>query len=141
MRQLILALAMVVMASPGQAQEITEEQRQNLNNLQHEITFCAVFYNISEEGLRKMDTAEGLKLAQHTEILKNELTEFAATLGLFIGMNIEAMNARVEMAMDLMMDKMDNTYVNYSILLKEYAVQCADVYENSVTRAGGIMGK
>ena len=139
--RILITLVMVMIASPGNAKELTEEQRQGLNNLQHEITFCAVFYSISEGGLRRMDTAEALAEAIKTEGLKNELGQAAAILGKLIGMNNEAMSARMTMAMDNMMGKMDGNFVNYSILLKEYAVNCANIYKNSVSMAEEIMNK
>ena len=39
-----------------------------------------------------------------------------------------------------MMDKMDGNFVNYSILLQEYAAHCENMYSNSSTMVEEIMG-
>ena len=141
MNRLILVLAMAVIVSPGQAQELTEEQRQGLNNLQHEIAICSVFYKFSEEGMRRMNTEEALEQALTAAALSNGLRVTAGILGELIGMKAEAMTARLEMAAVHMMDKMDGNFVNYSILLQEYATHCANMYSNSSTMVEEIMGK
>tara|TARA_R110002110_G_scaffold137735_1_gene323071 strand:- start:6086 stop:6538 length:453 start_codon:yes stop_codon:yes gene_type:complete len=116
------------------AAEINEDQRKALNNLQHEIANCVMFYTISAAGLLKNGSPEALKSSKSASIYKDQMFETAVAVGSIIGMNEKAMTARFQMAFNQMMDEMDNNFVNYSILLQQHAKPCAELYVSMESR-------
>lgn len=117
------------------ADGLSETQVKRLNNLQSEISECAMFYSISEGGLQRNGSPEALKNAEEISVIMGQMVEVAATVGSSIGMNQEAMQARFELMFNDMMEKMENNFVNYSILLKQYGKTCATLHETMLEKA------
>jgi hypothetical protein len=117
------------------AQDISEKQRQALNNLQHELSNCAMFYQISAEGNKRNGSANSAATSKQAHSLKEQSLAFAITIGNMTGMSLKGMKARLELSFDRQMNEMDNNFVNYSILLKQYVYTCADLLKNITDRA------
>ncbi len=139
--RLLLVIIFCCTAMNALAQDISEPQRKALNNLQHELSECAMFYNISEKGFKKNGSADALKSSQQSAHMKDTLFIMAYMIGRDIGMNEDAMSTRLKMSFNSMMDMMDDNFVNYSILLQKYAEPCASLYRNADARINEAMGR
>jgi hypothetical protein len=139
-------LALVLLGAFGSAvqvlgAEINEKQRQALNNFQHELSECAMFYSVSEEGLKKNGSPSALETSKRSGQLKNQMIELAMMIGQVTGMNQKAMQARFQMSFKGMMDEMNDNFVNYSILLQKHAVPCAQLINDSSKRLADAMSQ
>ncbi len=137
----VLSVDAVSGFSPALGAEINERQRQKLNNLQHELSECAMFYSITAEGTKKSGSARGLENSKRSGQLSDQMIELAVMLGPVIGMNQKGIEARFRISFNGMMDEMDDNFVNYSILLEKHAVSCAQLMEDFPKRAEDATNK
>ena len=140
-RTILAAFAAILMCGPMPVSgaEVTETQRSALNNLQHEVSECAMFYSISEEASDRNNSALAKNMSKHSRKLKDNFVEAAVTLAAAIGMVPDAVKARFRMSFNAMMDQMNDNFVNYSILLEKHAVSCAKLYDGFTNRYEGAM--
>ena len=139
-RQLYAFVTLTIFgAANAFAQGLSEKQRQELNNLQHELSNCAMFYQISEEGIRRNGSANSAETGKLAASMKDRSLGYAVVIGNMIGMSQDSMKARLELSFDHQMNEMGNNFVNYSILLKQYVHTCVDLQKNTEERAGRIL--
>ncbi len=112
----------------------------DLNDLQHEYSSCTAFYMISLEGLEKRGDPDPEAIASTTNTAVQS-AELAAAIGKAIGMTEQAMHARMELEVQSQMEKMGRNYVNYSVLLKEFAYPCRDALLDPSAKLDAIKKK
>jgi len=137
----IILVGGLVGVTPVLGSGVNEKQRQTLNNLQHELSHCAMFYKISEQGMKKKGSAERLEVSKRSAQLSNQMMVLALTIGKTIGMNQKAFKARFQMSYDSMMDEMDNNFVNYSILLQKNLSKCTQLSKGFKKRIENVMNQ
>jgi hypothetical protein len=129
-RCLITALTFVLAIDSTSAQ-ISDRERQALNNTQHEMTTCAVYYAMVRQCLlnRARPNEDG-KLIQDTDGSIDRLVKDATRLGSSLGMTKDAMGSRMVNDRAMMRELINNDCINVSSLLRRYAARCKQVAEN-----------
>ena len=123
------------------ALELNEEQEAQLGNLQHDATTCSMFYKLSAQGIRNRGNPDALKVAENTDELAEFLFETAFIISQIIGMKEEAMQARVRMSLESMMDDMENDFKNFSIVLYEHDKPFRRLVDTISTQVETILSK
>ncbi len=130
-------LAMVVlamMAASSADAQLTDEQHFDLNNLQHELTVCGIFFEFSKEGFRADKYPDRAASAAKAEKLREELFFAAFRIGRLIGMTDEAMEARSKLGIKDMSEMLAGSWANYSLLLEEYLEPCSELARSYADR-------
>lgn len=123
MRSWLLTVLWVAAAAP--LASASEREDRALNNLQHETTSCAAFYNVMLLCARDEQDPLHQRLAASAQTL----TERALKLGRAAGMTIDAMVARASMAAEQQRALLNNNCANAASLLTRYGVRCKAVSE------------
>ena len=112
-------------AAGANAKSISEKQKRALNILHGEISDCAMYFNISSQGVTRIGSAKANTISQRSIKWRNHLISMATEIGKRIGLSKKAINARFKLSFESQMDEIDNDFGNYSILLKKHLKPCA----------------
>ena len=134
-----LVLACVVaMGSARAAEKLSPMKTLAFNNFHHEMVKCLTYYILSIQGLKASDdekwAAEGQKVV-------DALTVRILTVGKLLGLKDETAPARMRMASRKQMQDIDNSLINFSILIDKYGEPCKTVVENPDSRVEYWMKK
>jgi hypothetical protein len=124
----VLWIAAVSSASPQVP--LQQSERQALNNLQHEMTTCVVFYGIIRQCLINRGRSEDAQVIQQTTAAGDQVLKDAMKIGTSIGMTQDAMASRIRNEMTSMRTLMNEDCINVSSLLSRHAMRCKQVAEN-----------
>ncbi len=105
--------------------------QQALSNAAHETIECAAYFQIVSEGMLNSEQQETAEAYQN---VSGALIERADLITKEAGMLQATILARYEMAIRDMMAKIDNNFVNMSILVNEYAGACEFLTNNPEKR-------
>ena len=139
--RLLLVIIFCCTAMNALAQDISESQKEALNDFQHELSECAIFYDISERALKKNGSPDALSSSQQSAHRKSVLFVLAYMIGRDIGMNEDVISARLKKYFRSMVDMMNGDIANHSILVQKYAQSCEFLYRNSDARINEAMGR
>ena len=103
-------------------------------NLQHDYTNCYCYYKISEEGVKRTKTSLKDEAVEKLAEAAERSLMGAFKFGEELNMKQEAMTARVKLSLESMMEKVDDDYVNISILIDEYGYMCRDLINDPKSR-------
>jgi hypothetical protein len=107
------------------AEEITDV----MSNVQQDYTDCAVYYTLSKEALerggRSIEQTQVEQAIEHAEIMLYSIGEMA-------GISEEAILARWRVSFKSMMRRIDNNYMNFSILIDEHSDTCKTIVEGDI---------
>jgi hypothetical protein len=107
------------------AEEITDV----LSNVQQDYTDCAVYYTLSKEALerggRSTEETEVERAIEQTEVLLISIGEMAR-------ISERTVLARWRVSFNSMMQRVDNSYTNFSILIDEHSDTCKTVVESNI---------
>lgn len=127
MKRTSFVLALAALCSSAYAQDRDPAFVDALNNTSHELTICAAYYFVAAGGIRNSGDSV---TAQQYDDAANHAVELAGVMGGQIGLSEPGFLARLEMAMQDMVRKMDANYVNISILLRDHSDSCLELLNN-----------
>ena len=123
--------ATIVIGSAFARDEISDRERQALNNTQHEMTTCAAFYGLMKQCIvHRARPSEDGKIIQNADAAIERLVNDAREIGSSLGTTEDAMYSRMVNDMTTMKDLVKNDCINISSLLRRYANRCEQVVEN-----------
>ena len=128
-------------AAGADAKDISEKQRQALNNLHQEISDCAMYFHISSEGVIRVGSNRALTISHRSTKWKDHLVSFGSEIGKIIGMTKREMTARSKLSFDGQMTEIGNDFANYSVLLKKRLAPCAALIKNLNDRVDQAMDR
>lgn len=108
-----------------------------LNNFQHEITECGVFYRLMIE----CSKGKRPEIEAGLEVGEKRSWELAARIGVMIGMTKDAMISRMQMEQKVQRSLVNNNCVNASSLIDRYAVRCRKIIDNTDAVLSEYLGK
>jgi hypothetical protein len=127
------ALVVFLTATPtfalAQTDPVSELLTSAMNNLSHEYTQCAAYFYIVSAGLN--DTPDTSK--QYSDAGDAAL-ELALSAAQGTGLIQEAIEARLDLAMNEMISRMNESFSNISILFRDYSEPCILAMEDPVER-------
>ncbi|MET3051893.1 hypothetical protein ABXV19_08710 [Pseudomonas alkylphenolica] len=118
-RTYLAAFVLVVSDSHAYEQELA------VNNLAHDFAQCAAYYTLGSKGAEKRDPDLAVKMDQ------------AASFALEMSTGLTSKKvaaARYNMSLKSMMEDMDDSFNNFSIVINEYADQCKEIMDDPKTR-------
>lgn len=118
-RFFLAAFVLVVSDSRAYEQELA------VNNLAHDFAQCAAYYTLASKGAGKRDADLALKMNQAANLALEMSTELTSK---------KVTAARYNMSLKSMMDDMDDTFNNFSIVINQYADQCKELMDDPKTR-------
>jgi hypothetical protein len=131
-KKFALALAIVATINGGVFARDHKAMMQDANNLAHEHLICAAFSSIVAACMiaRDKDDPTG---ARYKEI-GAAMTERGVRIGEVAGVSFEASKARLEMAYESMMTKIEKSCSNISILLQKHLDACVALHNEGPAR-------
>ena len=137
----VVSMLLAAASASAEALKLSETQEAQLNNLQHNVTTCSMFYKLSAQGIRNRENPDEIAVAENSEKVSEHLLESAFVIGQAIGMKEEAMTARAVMSLESLMDDMDNSFINFSLVLHEHAKPCRRLFDALSTQLEAILNK
>lgn len=136
MKRIALIVALVVTLPPAFALGRDQGLIDAMNNTSHELTICAAYYFVAAGGIRNSgDEAT----ARQYDDAANHAVQLAGVMGEEIGLSEAGFLARLDMAMQEMVRKIDSNYVNISILLRDYSEPCVSLLNNPEHRVAEFL--
>src|SRR4051812_44263556 len=131
MNRCLITALIVAFAIDSAPAQISDRERQALNNTQHEMTTCAVYFGVVRQCIvnRGRPDEDG-KTIQTTDGVIDRLVKDARTLGASLGMTEDAMGSGMVNDMATMKNSINNDCINISSLLRQYTARCKQVVEN-----------
>jgi hypothetical protein len=123
MRLSFAALAVLVSSA---AYAMDEKTTYGMNNLQTEMTVCAVYYS----QVKACVGGESKVFADSTQATVDHLSTFLVKIGRSIGMSRDAIMSRMQMVQDEQSKLIQGNCINMASLYKRHAERCKIVVEN-----------
>lgn len=137
----LVATALALSATGAKAQDLSREQEEAVTALQGDIVECAVYFNISEDGVRRRGDAASVEMADNLAATTRELFTLSYNLGTALGMTYDGMMARIGAKTEQLKGEMSNNFDNYTRLVERYHEGCVTLVRDWETRLNEIVAQ
>jgi 2-keto-4-pentenoate hydratase len=132
--QLAATLALVIgmtIAIDSASAQVSDRERQALNETQYEMTTCAAFNMFARQCfINRGRISEDAKAIQLATAAMERLLNNAQGIGRSIGMTEDAMTSRLNIEAEAIMTLAKKDCVNFSSLLARYGRRCKQVLDD-----------